>query len=634
MGARLLTFHPQETLKNKAEDFMYSTAVDRREAKQLEEKCAELERIVTSADVVEREQAVVTARVAALRVEDEKEEVAKAREMDALKRHLFNVRNDLENVFRTTLHDLNVAYQDQAFDDMVEEATTAREELPALRRDLSSRTKHANRVIAKQCGSAAGAVNAKAERDLTDEFVKLQARRGEKFRQSLRAQKVVLQNETKEMKHLGEDLERFQGEAVELRAAAAELRQLRVKSARAQEEYLHARAWAHTLAKKGPKALKSEMKRRRLAALTAATVGSFKAGRTEPDAAPADGADHDSEGAFGSQGDEAVESGSDADRTNGSRCKSHGEFLDREDGEGSEQGVDEPGSGSNSSRVDAFSPAERRDTLTLVSGMEVGGLGVDVDAAVATASERRSKMLLAKKREGAVDQQPSAARGRHGKAKRWPEDESERIWRASLNGEKRERIDESTTNNSGGMIPEVAAAHRSGGERLSPRDGETLLSAGLVNHVKISAPACEQRGRASTAQATAKPLSPAEAGNGTPAPASSPGKLPTEVLASMLLSEHEFVGGKISAADVLERARHWEQQHQHQRQQRQQQQQQQQQNRHHYQEQQQRQRKVTQTLPFPDLPYGFTDLGRRVNVEQPHRRGIELGPITDLTKTR
>lgn len=52
------------------------------------------------------------------------QEVAKAREMDALKRNLFNVRNDLENVFRTTLHDLNVAYQDQAFDDMVEEATT------------------------------------------------------------------------------------------------------------------------------------------------------------------------------------------------------------------------------------------------------------------------------------------------------------------------------------------------------------------------------------------------------------------------------------------------------------------------------------------------------------------------------
>lgn len=48
--------------------------------------------------------------------------MANAREMDALKRKLFNVRNDLEKTFRTTLHDLNVAYQDQAFDAMVEEA--------------------------------------------------------------------------------------------------------------------------------------------------------------------------------------------------------------------------------------------------------------------------------------------------------------------------------------------------------------------------------------------------------------------------------------------------------------------------------------------------------------------------------
>lgn len=50
----------------------------------------------------------------------------------------------------------------------------AREELPALRRDLRSKTKNANRVIAKHCGSSAGAGYAKAERDLTDEFVKLQ----------------------------------------------------------------------------------------------------------------------------------------------------------------------------------------------------------------------------------------------------------------------------------------------------------------------------------------------------------------------------------------------------------------------------------------------------------------------------
>ena len=48
----VLLFHLQETLKNKVEDFVYSTAADRREAQHLEEKCAELERVVTSADVV------------------------------------------------------------------------------------------------------------------------------------------------------------------------------------------------------------------------------------------------------------------------------------------------------------------------------------------------------------------------------------------------------------------------------------------------------------------------------------------------------------------------------------------------------------------------------------------------------
>ncbi|CAM9504572.1 unnamed protein product [Hapterophycus canaliculatus] len=118
-----ITAKHKELLENKAEDFKYSTAADRREVQQLEEKCAELERIVTSSDVVEREQKLLTARLAALRIDDNKEEVANAREMDTLKRNLFNVRNDLENVFRTTLHDLNVTYQDQAFDAMVQEAT-------------------------------------------------------------------------------------------------------------------------------------------------------------------------------------------------------------------------------------------------------------------------------------------------------------------------------------------------------------------------------------------------------------------------------------------------------------------------------------------------------------------------------
>jgi len=44
-----------------------------------------------------------------------------------------------------------------------------------LRRDLCAKTKHANRVVADQCGSFAGEGVARIERDLTDDFVKLQA---------------------------------------------------------------------------------------------------------------------------------------------------------------------------------------------------------------------------------------------------------------------------------------------------------------------------------------------------------------------------------------------------------------------------------------------------------------------------
>ncbi|CAM9148216.1 unnamed protein product [Ectocarpus sp. 8 AP-2014] len=200
--------------------------------------------------VSEREQKVLQARLAALRVDDEKEEVANAREMDGLKRNLFNVRNDLENVFRTTLHDLNMSYQEQAFDAMVEEAIVARGELPTLRTDLRVKTRNVNRVMAEHCRSFQGAGCAKVERDLADTFVKLQAKRGQKLRQSVRTQKEVIVKEQEEMKDLGNRLEAFQAEAGELTKAAAELRQARTESARTHEEYLHARRWAHTLAKK------------------------------------------------------------------------------------------------------------------------------------------------------------------------------------------------------------------------------------------------------------------------------------------------------------------------------------------------------------------------------------------------
>lgn len=377
------------------------------------------------------------------------------------------------------------------------------------------------------------------------------------------------------------------------------------------------------------------MKRRRLAALTAATVASFKARRTQAALGPPSegGADHTSNGggALEFQRNEAVDCGSDTDRTNGSggSSRSYGD-LGREDGEEAEQGNGEPGSGSSSgsssSRVEALPRAERRDTLTLVSGMEVGGLGVGVDAAAATTSgENRSKLTLARNHEGAADRQPAVQQDRRDRARRWPEDESERIWRASWHGKKRERKGETANGKDGVHAGTVAAAQRRAGEGSSPPlSGMASPSAVVADHGTAPATADVGIEGASTAQAAATSASLANAdGIGAPAPACSPrpDKLPTEFLASMLLSEHEFVGGKMSAADVVDRARQWEQQ---------------QQQRHHHdqQGQQQSQRQVIKMLPFPDLPYGFTDLGRRVNVEQPHRRGIELEPTQGLAETR
>lgn len=66
-------------------------------------------------------------------------------------------------------------------------------------------------------------------------------------------------------------------------------------------------------------------------------------------------------------------------------------------------------------------------------------------------------------------------------------------------------------------------------------------------------------------------------------------KLPGEDLASVLLSDHNFVSSKLSSAgNILERAQLLEKH---------------------------------PTQPFPDLPYGFTDLGRRLNVEHSQHGG-------------
>ncbi|CAM9697512.1 unnamed protein product, partial [Sphacelaria rigidula] len=164
----------EERVSDQREEFMHLTAIERREVQNREEKRAELERIVSSSDVIEREHLRMSERLAALRIDDEKEKIENAREMDALKRNLFNVRNELENAFRTTLHDLNVAYQEQAFDAMVQEALTARKELPTLRKNLCNKTRKVNGIIARQAGSFASEGQAKIFKDMAEAANRMQ----------------------------------------------------------------------------------------------------------------------------------------------------------------------------------------------------------------------------------------------------------------------------------------------------------------------------------------------------------------------------------------------------------------------------------------------------------------------------
>ncbi|CAB1109100.1 unnamed protein product [Ectocarpus sp. CCAP 1310/34] len=650
----------------------------------------------------EREQKVLQARLAALRMDDEMEEVANAREMDALKRNLFNVRNDLENVFRTTLHDLNVSYQEQAFDAMVEEAIVARGELPTLRTDLRAKTRNVNRITAEHCRSFQGAGCAKVERDLAETFVKLQAKRGEKLRQSVRIQKEVIVKEQEEMKELGgrplllmsveKALEAFQAEAGDLTKAAAELRQARAESARTYEEYLHARRWAHTLTKKGPKALKAELKRRRLAALTAATVASFKAsgregtglscspdegdgGRADgtslgsslldsPDGTAADGCDASSGGGSSSDGGgEESEVGSrngDARLTDSDAGTNRGGSNEDDDEHRAVATTAATAAGASyrpTATLDggavatAPPPAERRDTLTLVSGMEIGGLGVDADAAATGYRKRFKTTKPVNNHTGVIGDVPRIDR-RLAAA-------SERIWRASLSGNHdiNNSYHEHGRRNGGGRakatdtskagvvpggvrdgVPSTkgmdllkSEGHRQrqapprlpSGTRPMATPNTTSLSAGVDEHNNADASGVATGGQTAARTTTSTPalfsVPPSPAASSCPAAAVASSsehprcnKLPPEVLASMLLSVHdEDIGGKeiVHAAGALaERTRQWELQ------------QQQQQQR---QQQQLRNQAHVLLQPFPDLPYGFTDLGRRVNVDDPtQRRGI------------
>ncbi|CAM9792821.1 unnamed protein product, partial [Ectocarpus sp. 13 AM-2016] len=239
---------------------------------------------------------------------------------------------------------------------------------------------------------------------------------------------------------------------------------------------------------------------------------------------------------------------------------------------------------------------------------------------------------------------------------------SERIWRASLSGNhniNNNSYHEHGRRNGGGRAKAKDASKAGvvpGGVRddVSSTKGMGLLkSEGHRRHQQRQAPQClpsgarpmatpsttsrsagvDEHDKADPSRVATGDRTAARATTSTPAlfsvppspvPSSSPAaannalssehppcnKLPPEVLASMLLSdpEDDIVGKEIvpAASALAERTRQWELQQQRDRQLQQQQRRQQ---------QQLRNQAHVLLQPFPDLPYGFTDLGRRVNVD-------------------
>lgn len=447
----------------------------------------------------------------------------------------------------------------------------------------------------------------------------------------------------------------------------------------------------------GPKAVKAELKRRRLAALTAATVASFKASRREdsglscsPDEGDGGGADSASLGSsLPDSPDDAAADGCDASSAGGSSSDGGGEESEIGSRNGDARLTDSDASTNRgvsnedddehravattaATAAGAFyrptatfdggavatapPPAERRDTLTLVSGMEIGGLGVDADAAATGFSKRFKTTKPVSNDTGVIGDVPRIDRRLAAAC--------ERIWRASLsgnhdinnsyhehgrrNGGGRANVKDASKAGvvPGGVRDEVPSTkgmglRRSEGHRqrqAPPRLPSGARPMATPSTTSRSAGVDERNNADASGVATGDQIT-ARATTSTPAFFSVPpspaafscpaapvtlssehppcNKLPPEVLASMLLSDHEDdIGGKeriVPAAGALaECTRQWELQQQRDRQQQQQQRRQQQQLRN--------QAHVLLLQPFPDLPYGFTDLGRRVNVDDPTQR--------------
>lgn len=399
---------------------------------------------------------------------------------------------------------------------------------------------------------------------------------------------------------------------------------------------LHSRLTTVTLPQ-GPAAFKKELKRQRLAALTAATMASFKSSRTEGNTSVDTDTSRRVRGASedGTTTDEDRHQGQYRERgsimgATFADQPQHTSYLHQLAGHklldlglycgGSTSSANIPLRGdqigpetrcrnSSSSDHEDFRlscptttttvPSERRDTFTLATSTDDGlfGTGATVTSKLPPGGPDPNTGICRNLSDGISQDQRKAEAGMGGRKqdsgvgrdsranlpssvrvadglKRCSgrrDDNSERVWRASLAGSPPRRPNPSDSTD------------------MHDRESVNLMSSTVRNVAWPSAWA--NSSSALTEEVDEITVGGRERGPGKDGaentlalknPSRRPEKLPGEDIASMLLSDHDFVSSKLSTTNVLERAQLLEK---------------------------------PPTQPYPDLPYGFTDLGKRVNVE-------------------
>lgn len=247
----------------------------------------------------------------------------------------------------------------------------------------------------------------------------------------------------------------------------------------------------------------------------------------------------------------------------------------------------------------------RRETLILVSGMVVDGLGVEasqesrlplakleidrhISYNVPTSihrGQRQASIITREKSKCSDEDTPHGSRSPSlnpsdvSKLSRQRVDKIERIWRASLfkrNKDMRAGENLHDVHKMKGMLSTLQYG------RWSSAWVKPSLAINGVDRVTCRAKVGDTKlQEAMVALASESPTRL--------------DKLPAEIIASMLLSDHKFDSVKGSES-MKEKAQQWENSDMV--------------GGHH-----------PPSHQFPDLPYGFTDLGRRVNVENVPRKG-------------